>query len=60
MRETLTDEELAELAMRGDSESFAALCERQKRRLWRIACSVAAPGDAEDVDQEARFGPTAR
>jgi RNA polymerase sigma factor (sigma-70 family) len=45
--------ELVRRALAGDVAAFAALCERHRSRIWRIAASVAAGPDAEDVAQEA-------
>jgi RNA polymerase sigma-70 factor (ECF subfamily) len=50
------DEETALLrrAQAGDRNAFAALCERHRRRIWRVAAGVAAtPADADDLAQEA-------
>ncbi len=45
--------ELAALAVAGDREAFATLCERSRTRLWRIVSSVAPGPDREDLAQEA-------
>jgi RNA polymerase sigma-70 factor (ECF subfamily) len=45
--------ELVTLAMSGDCEAFAALCERYRTRVWRIVASFARGPDAEDLAQEA-------
>jgi RNA polymerase sigma-70 factor (ECF subfamily) len=53
LSETLPDAELVSRARAGDSQCFAALCERHRNRVWRIATSVARGPDAEDLAQEA-------
>lgn len=36
-----------------DRDTFAALCEQHRDRLWRIVSSVARDADAEEIAQEA-------
>jgi RNA polymerase sigma-70 factor, ECF subfamily len=50
--EQFTEPEQA-AALAGDREAFAALCERHRERVWRIAASVAGGEEAEDLAQEA-------
>jgi RNA polymerase sigma-70 factor, ECF subfamily len=45
--------ELVRQALAGDVAALAALCERHRSRIWRIASSVVAGPDADDVAQEA-------
>lgn len=41
-------------AQRGDSRAFATLCERYRKRVWRVVASVTRGGaDTEDLAQEA-------
>jgi RNA polymerase sigma-70 factor (ECF subfamily) len=47
------DKQLVEQALAGDTESFAALCEAHRPRIWRVAASVAGGVEAEDLAQEA-------
>ena len=53
MGEPYPEAELVESALAGDQSAFVLLCERNRARLWRIACSVARGPDAEDLAQEA-------
>lgn len=48
-----TDAALIERVLAGESEAFVALCDRHRDRVWRIAASVAAPSEADDLAQEA-------
>ena len=48
-----TDQELVERARAGDAEAFAVVCERHRKRLWRLIASVSHGGEAEDLAQEA-------
>lgn len=50
---SVAEEELVRQAREGDREAFAALCERHRLRVWRIAASVAGGSEAEDLAQEA-------
>lgn len=47
------DDEAVSRALAGDKTAFALVCERHRRRIWRIVTSVAAGPDAEDLAQEA-------
>lgn len=47
------ERELVLRAREGDQRAFAALCEAERRRIWRITCSVARGAEAEDLAQEA-------
>ncbi|MFN3653591.1 MAG: RNA polymerase sigma factor [Armatimonadota bacterium] len=53
MNEHLPDAELVDRALQGDPSAFAALCDRYRKRVWRIANSFARGADAEDLAQEA-------
>ncbi|HEU4753664.1 MAG TPA: sigma-70 family RNA polymerase sigma factor [Armatimonadota bacterium] len=53
MIESYPDGELVARAREGDRRCFSVLCDRYRGRLWRIAVSVAAGCDAEDLAQEA-------
>jgi len=53
---TIEDEEAALLrrARRGETDAFAKLCERHRRRIWRVAAGVAPThADADDLAQDA-------
>lgn len=40
-------------ALAGNASAFARLCDRHRRRVWRIVASVVAPADVDDLAQEA-------
>src|SRR5437763_130713 len=40
-------------ALAGDARAFAALCDEQRARIWRIIATVARGPDVEDLAQEA-------
>jgi RNA polymerase sigma-70 factor (ECF subfamily) len=45
---------LVERAVAGDARAFAELCERHRKRVWRVAASVTrSDADADDLAQEA-------
>jgi len=46
------DAELVQRACGGDTEAFAALCERYRMRVWRVVASVARGAEADDLAQE--------
>lgn len=47
------DGELIRRARAGDADAFAALCERYRRRVWRVVASVTRhASDTEDLAQE--------
>ena len=49
-----SEERLLTRARSGDAEAFAALCERYRRRVWRVVSTVTKSGhEAEDLAQEA-------
>src|SRR5262249_14558539 len=50
---TTVEEQLVQRARDGDTEAFAALCERHRARVWRTVASVARGPAAEDLAQEA-------
>jgi RNA polymerase sigma-70 factor (ECF subfamily) len=47
------ERELVLRAREGDTQAFSALCEAERRRVWRITSSVARGAEAEDLAQEA-------
>ena len=52
-RRAPADERLVELARDGDLESFAALVERHRDVVYRVAARVVGPDEASDVSQDA-------
>src|SRR5579871_5986063 len=44
---------LVRKAQAGDAQSFATLCDRYRKRVWRIVASVARGPDVDDLAQEA-------
>jgi len=50
----LEERQLVERAVAGDVRAFAELCERHRKRVWRVAASVTkSDADADDLAQEA-------
>lgn len=47
------DVQLARKAQAGDAQAFATLCDRYRKRVWRIIASVAKGPDVDDLAQEA-------
>lgn len=53
-RERSEEEALIRRARSGDTAAFAVLCERSRRRVWRVVASVTHGGaDTDDLAQEA-------
>jgi RNA polymerase sigma-70 factor (ECF subfamily) len=50
--ESRTESELIHRALAGDANAFAALCDQYRRRVWRVAASVARGPDVDDLAQE--------
>ena len=51
--DSLQIDHLVRRAQAGDAEAFAALCDRSRKRVWRIIASVAKGPDVDDLAQEA-------
>jgi RNA polymerase sigma-70 factor (ECF subfamily) len=50
--ESRTESELLHRALAGDANAFASLCDQHRRRVWRVAASVARGPDVDDLAQE--------
>lgn len=53
MNDIRPDTELVREAQAGSSRAFATLCDRYRRRVWRIVASVSRGPDVDDLAQEA-------
>lgn len=52
MDELQREADLVGKALAGDEDAFVALCDRHRRRVWRIVSSLAPGPDADDLAQE--------
>ncbi len=53
MIDLLTDGELVSRAIQDDSRAFGELCNRHRRRVWRVISAVTQGPETEDLAQEA-------